>query len=1136
MAGNKALTLSIRIAGKMDKSLTAVVNGAQSQITSLSKGLSKAGTIGLASMGAIATGAVATIARCTKEAEQFANGMGDVVKYVSGLADADGKISNQLAYNGKAYAQNYAEISKAIRDLSTQIPYTQAELQQLAASAGQSGKSITDLYKYDSGGQLSGFLKDVAMMGTAWDIEASQAGDWAAKWEVALGKNHDQIMTLADQINYLGANNATTAAEIGDVVNRVASFGQVAGMQAEDTAALATSLLAMGVEGAKAASSISRMYTNLNKGASATKAQKEMWESMGMTAAGVAKGMQKDATGTLVSVFNAVKQLPDEKRVAALSTLFGQWAIEGGGKLTTNLEAFTGALKSIQDPKNYEGSMSRELAIKMGTPEAVSQMLSSSVSALKGEVGESFLPVKREFSLAMIDAINGMRQHMPEISRFADTLAGSLSSGIGKISDAVQSGMPVFLRGLDYVANNGPKVVSILEKLVAVLAAMKFAPGIENLLGGAGGAVLGKKQIKGGRKGGLLGLFRGGQNAVQNASGLVGGMFQAISAGAGMANSSMTRVNGEAITHTGLEGKFQALSNTLLGGFFGLKNKNTLTSSKGTDKTYLKNMLGVADQIASAKQNGGLLGMAKGAVSNSGVGQYAKGILSSFGKLKGTKVGGGVGVVGGTVWEILTNISQATGLTDLAKGSANAAKGGIGRLGGTLSAIGGMAGKLSMPKLTNTKQFVGASAGFLSSVWGPMAGGFGSLFAGAAPIIASISGIIAVVSILGDHLDDIRGIVGSVFGDEGVAVFDSFTGKLSAVGDFISGLFKDGGVANALAPLQQSITNMFGDGAGAAFGGVVQILQSVMGVIGQIVAFSTGTVKPIIQDIFSFITGTVMPIILQTFTAAAPTISSIISNIGSAVMTGMQMIGTAIQIVMPFIKGLITTFLSIASVVIPAVLTGIQVFSAGISGVLGSVQGIFQGLVTFFTGVFTLNLGQALEGVKQIFGNAFNALIDLVKTPVNAVIGIINGLFSALRNINITIPDWSPIAPGASLGFGNLPTLPTFARGGFTRGASIAGEAGTEAVISFQRGVRNRNIDTWMRAGQMLGVGSRLKEISMDGITGPIEFRFAPVLNIQGNTDAETINRVLSDKMKEFEAMCEAWWAKKMRQQARRSY
>ena len=214
MAGNKALTLSIRIAGKMDKSLNAVINGAQGQINSLAKGLSKAGTIGLASMGALAAGTVAAIASCTKEAEQFANGMGDVVKYVNGLADANGKISNSLAYNGKSYAQNYDEISKAIRDLSTQIPYTQAELQQLAASAGQSGKSITDLYKYDSKGQLSGFLKDVAMMGTAWDIEASQAGDWAAKWEVALSMTHSEVMSLADQINYLGANNATTAAEI----------------------------------------------------------------------------------------------------------------------------------------------------------------------------------------------------------------------------------------------------------------------------------------------------------------------------------------------------------------------------------------------------------------------------------------------------------------------------------------------------------------------------------------------------------------------------------------------------------------------------------------------------------------------------------------------------------------------------------------------------------------------------------------------------------------------------------------------------------------------------------------------------------------------------------------------------------
>ena len=217
---------------------------------------------------------------------------------------------------------------------------------------------------------------------------------------------------------------------------------------------------------------------------------------------------------------------------------------------------------------------------------------------------------------------------------------------------------------------------------------------------------------------------------------------------------------------------------------------------------------------------------------------------------------------------------------------------------------------------------------------------FGSLFAGAAPVIAAISGIIAVVSILGDHLEDIRGIVVNVFGETGGQVFDVFTGKLQGVADFVTGLFSEGGVAAALAPLQNTITNLFGENAGAAFGGVVTILQSIMGVVGQIVTFATGTVKPIIQDVFAFITGTVLPIILQTFTAAAPTIASIISNIGSAVMTGMQIIGSAIQAAMPIIQGIITVIMTIGSVVVPALLAGFEAFSAGISAVMSAIQGL----------------------------------------------------------------------------------------------------------------------------------------------------------------------------------------------------
>ena len=54
MAGDKTLKLSIWIAGHMDKSLTAAISSANGQISSLSRNMSRMGTVGLAAMGALA--------------------------------------------------------------------------------------------------------------------------------------------------------------------------------------------------------------------------------------------------------------------------------------------------------------------------------------------------------------------------------------------------------------------------------------------------------------------------------------------------------------------------------------------------------------------------------------------------------------------------------------------------------------------------------------------------------------------------------------------------------------------------------------------------------------------------------------------------------------------------------------------------------------------------------------------------------------------------------------------------------------------------------------------------------------------------------------------------------------------------
>ena len=854
---------------------------------------------------------------------------------------------------------------------------------------------------------------------------------------------------------------------------------------------------------------------------------------LGFTAEGVAASMQKDGVGTMQKIFSAIDQLPEERQVAALSTLFGQWAIEGGAKIVGNLDYYAGVMESIKDPANYTGSMAREFQIKADTPEAVKQMRDSAWSQLKIGFGESFLPVQKEMDLAMRDLFVTLHENMPQLSQLGGTLAELASGGIRTLGEALQTALPYVQRALDYVANNGPQVVKILGGMAGTFAAMKFAPGIEGLIGGAGNLLLGTKSGAGNyatRTGGLAGmassLWNGGRNAASQAGGLLSSF-----GGAAQGNGFLRTLNATASS---------LLSGNGIAGTTGL-----LAAGAGTPG-LLSGFQGVGGAI-------------KNSIAGSGIGQYFGGVMSSLGNLGNTKIGGGIlgglKATGGTIGEILSGISDATGLTGLAKGGLGAARSGAGwvagKAGGLAQGAMGLAGRVASSApgqfiggaLGNMGSFMSAGAGALGSIWGPMASGFGGLLSGALPIVGVVSGIIAVVSILGDHLEDIRGIIGSVFGEKGLAVFDTFTGGLQRVGDFITGLFADGGVATAMAPLRDAITGMFGDNAGLAFDGLVQILQSVMGVVGQVVTFANTTVKPIIQDIFSFITTTVVPIILQTFTAAAPIISGIITNLGTAIMTVAQIIGMAIQTAMPVIQSVISVVMSIASVVIPALLAGYEAFSSGLTTIVTSIQTVFQGIIDFVTGVFTGNWQMAWQGVQDIFGGIFEGLGALVKTPINAVISIINKAISGINGLGLTIPDWVPVIGGKNFSI-NIPEMPMLAKGGFTNGPSIVGEAGTEAVISFQKGVRSQNIDTWLRAGEMLGVGNPPVELPRfpagGGGNRGFSVTFAPHIEIKGNADKNVVDQALVESEQRFETWLEAnferLYDRMERERGRRAY
>ncbi len=129
----------------------------------------------------------------------------------------------------------------------------------------------------------------------------------------------------------------------------------------------------------------------------------------------------------------------------------------------------------------------------------------------------------------------------------------------------------------------------------------------------------------------------------------------------------------------------------------------------------------------------------------------------------------------------------------------------------------------------------------------------------------------------------------------------------------------------------------------------------------------------------------------------------------------------------------------------------LNTFLGTVGGIFNGVKQIFQGVIDFVAGVFTGNWSRAWQGVVSIFGGIMSGLGAVIKAPLNAVIGIINGAISGINSIHVSIPDWVPGLGGRSFG-PHLSRIPYLAKGGIVDQPTLAmvGEAGKEAVMPLE--------------------------------------------------------------------------------------
>lgn len=115
------------------------------------------------------------------------------------------------------------------------------------------------------------------------------------------------------------------------------------------------------------------------------------------------------------------------------------------------------------------------------------------------------------------------------------------------------------------------------------------------------------------------------------------------------------------------------------------------------------------------------------------------------------------------------------------------------------------------------------------------------------------------------------------------------------------------------------------------------------------------------------------------------------------------------------------------------ILNGLQNAFVTIAPIVENIMGVLTGLIEFLTGVFSGNWEMAWQWDLRYCSNLVQGLVQIVKLPINAIIGAVNSVIGAINNCGFTIPDWVPVLGGKSFSI-NLPTIPMLAAGGIAHG------------------------------------------------------------------------------------------------------
>lgn len=352
----------------------------------------------------------APVVAAVKSYASMEDAMKGVAKQVSGLRDD----------NGNRTARFY-EMQDAIKAASEQLPMENGAVDFAALVEGGARMNVAnpaDSWQ-DQKRDLLAFASTAAKAATAFELPADELAENLGKIAQLYKIPTRNIEQLGDALNYLDDNAMSKGADIIDVLQRMG--GVADRLDYRKAAALGSTFLSLGAAPEIAASASNAMVRELSIATMQSKTFMAGMELLRLDPKAIEKQMTTDAMGTIQRVLEKVNHLPQDKRLSAMTMIFGKEFGDDAAKLANNLPELQRQLK-LTSGSDANGSMQKESDINKDSLSAQWLLVRTGAQNAFSSLGETL----RQPLMDIMDAVKNVTGTLRRWVEANPQLAGTL--------------------------------------------------------------------------------------------------------------------------------------------------------------------------------------------------------------------------------------------------------------------------------------------------------------------------------------------------------------------------------------------------------------------------------------------------------------------------------------------------------------------------------------------------------------------------------------------------------------------------------------------------------------------------------------------------------------------------------------